>query len=132
MVKNGTHDYYGQNFKLYIGNAGRKGLGVFADVNIPARKWIEVCPVVLLKDPWAEEVDKFYYEWDDETWALAMGFGSFYNHAVHPTATFQISHVRGYPTKPTVGIKSLGKIKKGTEITINYNGTPGDRTPWDF
>ncbi len=132
MAKNGHHKYYGPNFDLYIGNAGRKGLGVFTDVDIPAYVWIEVCPLVLLKDPWAEELDKFYYEWDDETCGLAMGLGSFYNHAVNPNATFMVGCVAGYSKKPTVGIKALGRIKRGTEITINYNGTPGDRTPWEF
>jgi len=58
-----------------------------------------------------------------EDCALALGFGSLYNHRVHPNADFVLDL-----EALTIDIIAISDIPEGEEITINYNGTPGDDT----
>ncbi len=63
------------------------------------------------------------YAWGLGTVALALGYGSLYNHSYEPNARYEASRRR---TKIFVALR---KIATGEEITINYNGEPGDRSP---
>jgi SET domain-containing protein len=64
------------------------------------------------------------YNWGDGGEALVMGYGSFYNHSYQPNA----GYVRRYD-QLTIEYVALRDIAAGEEITVNYNGTPHDRTP---
>jgi SET domain-containing protein len=56
--------------------------------------------------------------------ALSLGFGSLYNHAKDPNASY-------YLTKEnrTITYYALADIPAGQEITINYSGEPGQDFP---
>ncbi len=58
--------------------------------------------------------------------ALALGYGSLYNHSFHPNARYDD---RGQQTKV---FTSLRDIESGEEITVNYNGDPNDTTAVSF
>lgn len=60
--------------------------------------------------------------------AIALGYGSIYNHSYEPNATY----VKKPPEK-VIDFIAIRNIKKGEEITVNYNfGNPDDKSKlWD-
>ena len=53
--------------------------------------------------------------------AIALGFGSIYNHAVHANADFILDFENN-----TIDIVAIRDIAAGEEITINYHGETGN------
>ena len=99
-----------------------KGRGVFARKRIPAGTEFEKVPVLVLP---AEEalsgeagdvLADYVFEWGEGTVALALGFGSIYNHSYRPNARYNDC---GRMVKVYT---ALVDIEEGEEITINYNG----------
>ena len=68
----------------------------------------------------------YCFEWGKDTVALALGYGSIYNHSYSPNARYDDIAQR---TKIYSAIKD---IQAGEEITINYNGEPDDHSPMEF
>jgi SET domain-containing protein len=66
---------------------------------------------------------EFTFEWGKGTVALALGYGSLYNHSYNPNARCDDYGAR------TKVFTALRDIAPGEEITINYNGEPDDRSP---
>ena len=106
-----------------------KGRGVFARRPIAAGEVIERAPILVLpRDLHGTEDDPsalhdYCFEWGDGTVALALGFGSLYNHSYTPNARYDDE---GFRTKVFTALRD---IARGEEITVNYNGDPGDRSP---
>jgi hypothetical protein len=101
-----------------IKNAGR---GVFAAASIGKGKTIESCPVLVLprKDyPLVKrtELRNYYFMWGKSTSAICFGYGSIYNHSYEPNATY-IKNIK----QKKIDFVALKSIKKGEEITVNYN-----------
>ncbi|MDE2026674.1 MAG: SET domain-containing protein-lysine N-methyltransferase [Patescibacteria group bacterium] len=115
--------------KSFIPNAGR---GVFALFDLKEGEVIESCPVIEVpkKDlPLLRQTlfVNYYFLWGKhmETVAICLGFGSLYNHSYEPNATY-IKHVE----EEMINFIALKDIKKGEEITVNYNhGNPYDKSP---
>lgn len=110
----------------------QKGRGVFARQFIPAGSVFERVPVIVLP---SEEVleytddsvlANYVFDWGNGTVALALGFGSIYNHSYQPNARYDDE---GLQTKI---FTALCDIQAGQEITVNYNGHEDDPTPVDF
>ena len=115
--------------KSKIKNAGR---GVFAIVNFRKGEIIEQCPVIVLsrKDyllAKKTELKNYYFMWGKVTSAICLGYGSVYNHSYEPNATYK-KQIK----EKTINFVAIKNIKKGEEITVNYNyGKPEDkRTLW--
>lgn len=123
--------------------AGLKGIGVYTSQDILGGEIIEVCPVLVIPntDPiygvYVAEgagnnqndsvLDNYYYSWslyDQEAAAIALGMGSLFNHSYEPNSIY----IRDYE-RNTLTIKAIKDINAHEEITINYNGTPADRSP---
>jgi len=72
----------------------------------------------------------YVYAWGEqqghEYVALALGFGSLYNHSYKPNALFRLE------SPDVVEFVAIKRIEQGEEITINYNGRPDDNSPVDF
>jgi SET domain-containing protein len=109
-----------------------KGRGVFARRPIRKGEVIERVPVLVLS---IEEVRNgsgwtglagYCFEWGRGTVALALGYGSLYNHSYQPNARYDDVNPR------TKVFSALRDIAKGEEITVNYNGEPKDRSPLGF
>jgi hypothetical protein len=117
---------------LYIGASEINGRGVCATRPFEAGTIIEVCPVIVVppaQRPALEStiVVEYYYEWGDAG-GIALGFGSLYNHSYEPNAIY-----RKHMDRDLVIVSALRSIAPGEEITINYNGDPGDRNPiWNW
>ncbi len=107
-----------------------KGRGVFARRPIEEGEVIETCPVLVLPassvEDFSEGLGAYVFEWGRGSLALALGYGSLYNHSYRPNARYADLADR---TKLFTAIRD---IAAGEEITVNYNGEPGDRTPVGF
>lgn len=109
-----------------------KGRGVFATRPISEGEVIERVPVLLIEaeelrnpDGWIG-LASYCFLWDTGRYALALGYGSLYNHSYRPNARYDDA---GRMTKV---FTALRYIAAGEEITINYNGDPDDRSPVGF
>lgn len=92
---------------------------------------IERCPVLVLEKKFTEQIDKtplydYYFIWgkNDESIAIALGYGSIYNHSFEPNAEY----VPNYEDAQ-LEFYALRDISEGEEILVNYNGTPKSEKP---
>lgn len=121
-------------------NRGRGGRGVFAARDIAAGTVFERAPVILIpkeqvfgNTPEARHsarISWYVFAWDGVTKrnyvALALGYGSIYNHSYTPNARYK-------PEAPDMLMfNALRDIACGEEITINYHGEPDDTRPVEF
>lgn len=112
-------------------SAGR-GRGVFARRFIAKGTIIERVPMIVFSEKDLESADGFStlyhycFEWGKGTVALAMGYGSIYNHSFSPNARYDDLPQR------TKEFTALNDIQAGEEITISYNGEAEDQTPMEF
>jgi SET domain-containing protein len=116
--------------RVAVKSAGIKGLGVFATCHIDDGDVIEVCPVVVeAEDKIAEgaNLDRYVYAWGEGTCAVALGYGSIFNHSYDANTVFAID-----TAKSTITFTARRGIREGEEITINYNGDPVSKDPVDF
>src|SRR5947209_5674728 len=104
-----------------------KGRGVFARRAIAEGEVIERVPVLVLSldeikkgDAWTG-LAGYCFLWGEGTVALALGYGSLYNHSFKPNARYDDV---GPQTKEFTALRT---IQTGEEITVNYNGKPGSR-----
>jgi uncharacterized protein len=106
-----------------------KGRGVFARRRIREDEVIERVPVLVMPDDENEGgsvLSNYYFSWGQGTIALALGYGSLYNHSFRPNARYDDV---GRQTKVFTALRN---IEPGEEITINYNGDPAAMTPVAF
>jgi hypothetical protein len=109
-----------------------KGRGVFAKEFIPEGTVFERVPVLVLPAKEVLPYDEggvlwqYVFEYGRNNVALALGFGSLYNHSYSPNARYDDAgrQIKEY--------KALRDIQKGEEITINYNGSEDCMDPVDF
>ena len=117
---------------VFVQETENRGLGVFARKAIPENTVIERVPVLVFptKFLWHPEetspLADYVFTWDDDTVAIALGYGSLYNHSFTPNASYEDW---GRNNKRFIAIQD---IAAGEEITINYNADPDDRTPVGF
>ncbi len=104
-----------------------KGRGVFARRPIRKGEVIERAPLLILTaEEYAGGVDRsllagYVFAWGDGQFALALGYGSLYNHSYKPNAVYEDEEPQ---TKSFVALRN---IKEGEEVTVNYNGSPTSR-----
>jgi hypothetical protein len=109
-----------------------KGRGVFAVKPIKKGKLIERVPLLILPATTLVDgldnahVGRFYYWWTKTKLAVALGYGSLYNHSFDANATYT------HEPDETLKYVAVRDIAVGEEVTINYNGDPKDQTPVDF
>jgi len=116
--------------KSKIHNAGR---GVFARHDIKKDEIIERCPVIEVPKYDTSNLREsilvtyfFYFGRNKERSAIALGFGSIYNHTYKRNARFKIKQ-----KDMIIDFVALKNIKKDDEITVNYyNGNPKKSPLW--
>jgi SET domain-containing protein len=101
------------------------GRGVFAARPFEPGEVIEDCPVLLVPAPTIVDLglDGYCFEWDEDRCAIALGYGSLYNHSWDPNARYDHDH-----DHDLVSYTAVRRIERGEEITINYTGDPEGRT----
>lgn len=113
--------------KVHVRSSPIHGRGVFAVSHIGRGAIIEACPALVLPhdDIHENRALSFYvYDWGAGRVALALGYGSLYNHSDSPNSYAEIDHERQIIT-----IKALRQVEPNEEVTLNY----GDDYPreWD-
>lgn len=116
---------------LEVRDVAGKGRGVFAATAIPADTLIEVCPVIVLPKGDLQRIHEsrlhdYYFLWDGEgETAIALGYGSLYNHADDSNADYEM-HIEAR----TLHIIARRRIPAGEEICIDYTDGQDRSTLW--
>lgn len=105
---------------IYIAQTPQRGRGVFTALEIPAGSLIEICPTILIPAAQTLLIDQtelynYYFVWDEHHLAVALGYGSLYNHQVPPNARVIFDY-----ESEEIQIESIRDIAAEEEITINY------------
>jgi SET domain-containing protein len=110
--------------RLAVGPSPIHGTGVFARRAFEPGELLECCPVIVC--PAGEEamleqtsLRGLYFHWDDEAVAVALGFGSLYNHAWGSNARYEPD-----VEASVIRIVCVRPIAAGDEVTVNYTGDP--------
>ena len=118
---------------IIIRRVAKKGRGVFAVHDFKAGEVIENCPVLVFIPKERKHLEKtllnyYIYPWRSTRGAaVVLGYGSIYNHSFSPNADWK----QNFKTQSMV-FRAIKTIKKGEEITVNYNSEPDDQTPIDW
>ena len=117
--------------KSKIPNAGR---GVFATRNFKKGETIETCPIIELSKYDTSNLKEsflvtyfFFFGKNKERLAIALGFGSIYNHSNTPNATFKVKS-----KEAVIEFSSIKNIKKYEEITFDYHHGTSKKSPLWF
>lgn len=109
---------------IYCKKTRSRGRGVFARADIPAGTVVETVPVLVLPtaDLFGPEktslLGHYVFWWNDTSVALALGYGSLYNHSFDPNlACADIA-------PQTKRFTAIRDIAKNEELTFNYGGSP--------
>ena len=108
---------------LYVAPSRVNGHGVFAARPFTQDETIEVCPILAVDaDEW-EQLEEtrlrgHYFVWHDGV-ALALGYGSLYNHSWRPNARYDADYDRS-----VIAFTAIRDISAGEEVTVNYCGEP--------
>ena len=119
--------------KIYVSksrilNAGR---GVYARCDIKKGEIIERCPIIEISKHDTSNLKEsvlvtyfFYFGRNKERVAIALGFGSIYNHTDKPNTTYKIKS-----REKVIDFIALTDIKKDEELTFNYynSSNPKDK-----
>ena len=113
---------------LYLKHTTEKGRGVFTKEKIDADVIVEESPVIVMSKEDRAYLDKtllhdYIFEWgeDKNECCMALGLVPLYNHNYESNCEYFMHF-----DKETIQIKTIRRIKKGEELTINYNGNWND------
>ena len=117
---------------LEIRSTPSAGRGVFAARDFSAGEVIERSPVIAMP---ARDVPairdtllaRYSFQWAGDGVALALGYGSLYNHSSEPNCIYWTIKDEG-----VIEFVALVDIQAGEELRVNYNGNPDDKTPPSF
>ena len=122
----------------YVKETGTSmGRGMFASRAIAAGEVIEVCPVMKFETPFQYlpiEVRNVVFAWstlvpglktkaNEKMQAIALGYGSLYNHANPANARYKADSSGEF-----LVISAARDIDRDEQITINYNASAGEPT----
>jgi len=109
---------------LYIQKSAGKGRGVFTNEVIDANVIIEESPVIVMSTADRCLLDKtllhdYIFEWgvNKDKCCMALGFVPVYNHSYKSNCEYFMDY-----EDESIQIKTIRPVKKGEELTINYNG----------
>jgi uncharacterized protein len=109
---------------LQLHKSFTEGRGVFTKKTIAANTVIEVSPVIVMSAADRVHLDKtllhdYIFEWgeDKDKCCMALGFIPMYNHSYKSNCEYIMDY-----EDDVIFIQTVRAIKKGEELTINYNG----------
>jgi hypothetical protein len=117
-----------QSDVLEVRQSPGKGRGVFAKVDIPKGTVFERVPLLVVETEELEDsrLMDYVFVWSKKSVAIALGYGSLYNHSYKPNARYYDGPGR---TKVFMAVRT---IRAGEEILVNYNGDPKSREKVEF
>lgn len=119
---------------LFTTSSELGGRGVFTAHDIEKGSMIEIAPVLVIPKEQVQIIHgtvlhDYYFRWgnDMESCAIALGYGSLYNHSFEPNLTFEMDF-----GNQTIDFYAFRDIAAGEELTFNYNGNEEDTRPLWF
>ena len=113
---------------LYVDKTPNMGKGVFTRQKIPANTVLEISPVIVMSSEDRLLLDKtllhdYIFEWgkSKHQCCMALGLVPMYNHSYKSNCEYFMNF-----EDDTILIKTVKTIRKGKELTINYNGDWND------
>lgn len=96
------------------------GRGVYTSVAVPSGSIIELAPVIVVSAEDRTMIHKtrlhdYYFQWDGDRAAIALGLGSLYNHSEQANAEFSCDY-----EFHQIRFVAVRDIAAGEEITTNY------------
>lgn len=116
---------------LYVAPSEGRGRGVFAAEPIAAGSTVEVCPVIVLpagdrERVHASRLHDYYFTWEpDGATAIALGYGSLYNHDDRPNADYEMDFAA-----ETIAVRAVRDIAAGEEVCVDYTDGVDRSTLW--
>jgi hypothetical protein len=111
---------------LRVGPVPGRGRGVFATRGFAQGDLVETAPVLVLPPSEQDRLDGTVLDWYVFGWrdtvALALGYGSLYNHAWEPNLDY-----RKRFDLCVIELVAICEIKAGEELTINYGASQPHR-----
>ncbi len=112
---------------IIMKNTEKYGRGIFAVRNIKKGELIEEAPVIVIpKTEWKlmkkNVLSNYVFRWGEDK-ALALGYGSLYNHSYSPNTRY-LTNIENQ----SIDYYAREDIQVGVEITVNYNGDPDDQS----
>jgi len=114
---------------LHMANSPGKGRGVFTSKNITSDTVIEIAPVIVMDQNDRGHIDKtllhdYIFEWGPKSdqCCMALGWIPIYNHSYESNCEYFMDF-----DNAVMFIRTARAIKKGEELTINYNGDWNDK-----
>jgi SET domain-containing protein len=114
---------------LYLQITPEKGRAIYTAQPIPKGSSIESCPVIVLSAVDTKRIHQtllhdYYFLWGNEGQsAIALGFGSIYNHAIAPNTDYEMDKAN-----ESIDFFAIRDIAAGEEITISYTEGGTQRT----
>ena len=114
---------------LHVCESKGRGRGVFALRSVQPGELLERAPVLVVPRQQVAPLrgtllDDYWFLWDEQHIACALGWASLYNHACPANASFTCD-----PASRTITFVAVRGIRAGEEVTNNYQGAPDDPTP---
>jgi SET domain-containing protein len=116
---------------LYYAPSGKHRYGMYCTEDIAEGSVIEICPIIVIPGEQAREIVRgyvlyeYYFEWKRDSIAIALGYGSLYNHSPQPNAVFEPDYKGQY-----IIFKALKEIPSGHEILVDYHAGNPDEKVW--
>ena len=102
---------------LIIQKSPKGGRGVYSNIYFKKGSIIEICPLLISKnEKLGDAVINYSFKYDNLKkghGAIALGYGSLYNHRDDPNADYEIRYKK-------LIIKAVRDIRPGEEIFISY------------
>jgi SET domain-containing protein len=119
---------------IYCKESPGKGRGVFSERSFSPGDLIETAPVIVIPESQRELIestvlDHCVFQWGAAglELAIALGYGSLYNHSSNPNAFYHRDLENS-----TVHFVCVTTINENEEILINYHGNQYDSIPIVF
>jgi len=111
-----------------VAQTEKKGRAVFTDKRIAAGTVVEISPVIVMPASDRKLLDQtllhdYIFEWGNtkKQCCMALGLIPIYNHSYTSNCEYFMDF-----DEQTIFVKTVRDIRKGEELTINYNGDWND------
>ncbi|MEO6537834.1 MAG: SET domain-containing protein-lysine N-methyltransferase [Ferruginibacter sp.] len=114
---------------LFVDSSPQKGRGVFTNEKIEANTVVEISPVIVMNIEDRVHLDKtllhdYIFEWGikKEKCCMALGLVPIYNHSYKSNCEYFMDF-----EADNIFVKTVSRIEKMEELTLNYNGDWNDK-----
>ena len=111
---------------LYVGPSKLGGRGVFTSRAVEKGSVVELAPALVLSPEdrraiHGTRLHDYYFLWDGEGAAIALGYGSLYNHSASPNLEYDIDY-----EFQQIRFVTLRPVEAGEELLIDYLAGGGE------